>query len=81
MALYSIETKHSSAEVMAQAEVFFGPGGVGLAMESRGDCCLYFEGGGGYVQISVPPSEGKITVEIETREWDYQARQFMAQIH
>jgi hypothetical protein len=81
MALYSVDTKRSREQIMARAKDFFGAPGLGLEMEERGDACLYFSGGGGHVQVTVLECEGKTTVELETREWDYQVQQFMPKIH
>jgi hypothetical protein len=43
-------------------------------------CCFSFAGGGGYVSVTVSAGEKKTTVELETREWDYQVQQFMREI-
>ena len=82
MAVYSVKTKLSPDEVIRRANNFFGEDGLGLEAFERSFCCAYFEGGGGYVLVSVE-SEGdknKTDVELETREWDYDVQEFMRKI-
>jgi hypothetical protein len=67
-------------EVIDRASRFFGSGGVGLRERDRTECCVVFEGGGGYVSISVIDEEGKRKVDVETREWDYHAREFLREL-
>ena len=59
------------------AEAYFGEGGLGLGAAEQSPCCVYFEGGGGYVSVTASVGENKTTVDLETREWDYHVRQFM----
>jgi hypothetical protein len=40
-------------------------------------CCVSFAGGGGYVTISVVEESKLRTVDIETREYEYQAKRFI----
>jgi hypothetical protein len=80
MARYSIETRLSPEEAIQKAAAFFGEGGLGLEMTEQNPCCLYFEGGGGHVLVTASEGEKKTMVVLETREWDYQVRQFMRQI-
>jgi hypothetical protein len=74
---YGIETKLTITEVLDLAEGYFGQGGLGLERTSRDDCCVSFEGGGGHVVVTVIEGE-KTSVDLETREWDYQVKKFMA---
>ena len=74
------ETTHSTDEVMRRASDFFGPKGLGLEEKTRDACCTSFEGGGGYVLVTVAEAEGKRDVDIEAREWDYQAERFLETI-
>ena len=46
----------------------------------RSQCCVYFEGGGGFVRVTASKREKRTGVELETREWDYQVKQFMQEI-
>jgi len=80
MARYSVETKLSAEEIMEKAAGFFGEGGLGLDSVERNPCCVSFEGGGGHVTVTVTEGEKKSMLELETREWDYQVKQFMREI-
>jgi hypothetical protein len=75
---YGMESKLSPEKVLEEAVTFFS-GGLGLELTQQEPCCAQFVGGGGYVSVSV--AEGKKTsVDLETREWDFQVRQFMHKI-
>lgn len=76
MARYGMETKLSPEEVIRRAEGFFGKEGVGLEATERGPCCAHFVGGGGHVSLNVHAGE-KTEVELVTREWDHDVKQFM----
>jgi len=80
MARYSVETKLSSDQAIEKAVAYFGPGGVGLQVTEQASCCAHFEGGGGHVRVTVAAGERRTTVELETREWDYDVKQFMRKI-
>ena len=80
---YEVATKLTSQEAIQRAIAHFGPQGVGLNIVDQNEACLVFEGGGGHVAVTACPGETpqeKTTVELETREWDYAVRQFMAQV-
>ena len=79
MARYSVETTLSPEETVQKAVAYFGEGGLGLDVTDRGPCCARFVGGGGHVLVTTNTGE-KTTVELETREWDYDAKRFMRQI-
>jgi hypothetical protein len=81
MARYSVETKLGPEQTIQKSVSFFGQGGVGLDVTEQGDCCAHFVGGGGHVHVTVAAGERRTTVELETREWDYDVRQFMHKIH
>lgn len=76
----SKKSKKSSEEVIKRAVKFFGPGGYGLKVLEEGSCCANFEGGGGGVNITVTEEKKGSSVDIESREWDYQARAFLEKI-
>jgi hypothetical protein len=80
MARYGKESKHSPAQVMKKALEFFGPGGLGLGIKEEGEDCASFEGGGGHVFVQVCEKGRGSEVDLETREWDYQVKQFMGRI-
>jgi hypothetical protein len=80
MAHYSVETKLSPEEAIEKATTYFGGGGLGLDAVEQNPCCISFEGGGGYVTVTATEGEKRTTIELETREWDYQVKQFMREI-
>jgi hypothetical protein len=80
MARYSVETKKSPEEVIQKAVAHFGEGGLGLSVGAEDVCCVTFVGGGGHVSVAASNEEGKTTVELETREWDYHVKTFMRQV-
>jgi hypothetical protein len=76
---YEVTTLLTPEEALARALTHFGPGGMGLAVTTRTHRSMMFQGGGGYVMITVQP-EVETTLELETREWDHAVQQFMAQV-
>jgi hypothetical protein len=76
----STTSKLSPEEVIKRAVKFFGPGGYKLEVREQGDCCASFEGGGGGVEVTAAAEGKKTTVELTSREWDYQVRQFMEKV-
>ncbi len=82
MKLYSIKTNLSVEEAIAQAVAYFGINGLGLELTYQEECCVYFQGGGGYVTVTATGDEAtkKVTLTLETREWDYHVGQFMRKI-
>ncbi len=72
------KVKGKQKEVLKKAKEFFGPEGKGLTISSEGDCCITFQGTGGFVNVSLYENEpGHIKVRIESREWEYQAKKFL----
>lgn len=81
---YEVTTKLSQQEAIQQAIQHFGPDGVGLEIIDQNAACLIFQGGGGHVTVTACPGDTakvKTRIEIETREWDYAVRQFMARVN
>jgi hypothetical protein len=74
---YGLETKLSTTEVLNRAERYFGEGGLGLEVTSRDECCISLAGGGGHVTVTLTEGD-KTSIDVETREWDYQVKKFMA---
>jgi len=70
------------SQVIDRAVSFFGPGGWGLEVVERAECCARFEGGGGHVFVQAAGGEqGKgSTVSVESQEWEHAAREFLAKI-
>ena len=76
----STQTKLGPEEVIDRASKCFGKGGEGLQETMRNSCCIVFRGGGGFVSISIYDEEKKRTVDVETREFDYQANRFLEKL-
>ena len=64
-------------EIITKASRYFGKGSEGLDEAERGPCCISFSGGGGHVTVTVVEEGDKREVEVETREYEYQAKQFL----
>ncbi len=76
----SAESRLSPQEVTQRAIKFFGPEGHGLEITDQSATCAYFKGGGGGVEVTACTEAKKTNVAITSREWDYQARQFLRSI-
>ena len=74
------KTKLSPEEAIKQAIEFFGPDGYGLEVKDQAPSCAYFEGGGGGVQVTACIEGKQTSVELESREWDYQVKKFIGKI-
>jgi hypothetical protein len=70
-------TKRTPEEAINKAVEFFGPNGYGLKVTQRGPACAYFAGGGGDVLVTACTQKRRTYVDIEAREWEYQAREFL----
>ena len=75
------KTKLNPEEAIKRAVEFFGPGGYGLETKNQTPDCAYFEGGGGGVNVTACTDEKGTSVELESREWDYQVKEFIRKIH
>jgi len=73
-------TKLSTDEVMKRLKEYFGKGGQGLEATEENPYCISYSGGGGYVNATVCVEDGKTKVNLVTQEWEYQAKEFMAQL-
>jgi hypothetical protein len=74
------QTKQTPQEVLAKAAAFFGPGGTGLNVIPRGPRVLEFTGNGNdFVLVQVEPTENGTDIDIQTREWDYDAKRFLSE--
>lgn len=74
-------TKLSPEETLKKAVEFFGPKGLGLEIKDQNTGCATFEGSGGGVFISTCAADKGTSVELESREWDYQVKEFIRTIH
>ncbi len=71
------QTKRKPEDIIVKAVKFFGQEGEQLEEKERTACCVSFEGSGGYVAISVVEESNMRTVDVETREFEYQAKRFI----
>jgi hypothetical protein len=71
-----VKTKLSKEDVKSRVKKFFGEGGQGLRLSDESADCLSFEGGGGYVSVTVSPDGDRTRIDLVTQEWDYQVREF-----
>jgi hypothetical protein len=74
------KTKLKPEDVMARLKKFFGKGGQGLEVAEENPSCVYFSGGGGYVNATVCVEEGKTKVNLVTQEWEHQVKEFLSQL-
>jgi hypothetical protein len=79
MTVYSAGIRVDPAEAIQKAVEFFGPEGLGMEVIEHSDCCAFFRGAGGHVRVRITNGNGA-ALEIETREWDYQVKEFMQRI-
>ncbi len=75
-------SKLTPAEVVDKAVAFFGPGGLGLEVTDRAECCVRLEGGGGYVFVEAAEDKNEkgSLAEVESREWEYHVRRFLERV-
>ena len=71
------QTRLKPADIIKRASDFFGKGGEGLEEKERNPCCISLEGAGGYVAVSVVDEDKHRMVDVETREFEYQVKQFL----
>jgi len=70
-------TRLTPTEIIDKAAAYFGDDGEGLVEKERGMCCVSFEGGGGYVAVSVADDDKRRVVDVESREFEYQVKNFL----
>jgi hypothetical protein len=73
-----VETKLSKEEATKKVKKTFGEGGHGLKLVDESDSCLSFEGGGGYVTVTIEAKGDKTRIDLVTQEWEFQVREFAA---
>jgi len=73
--LYETTTRLAPQDALSAAEHYFHDE-YGLDVGRRGSQALNFEGGGGYVLVSII-KEHPTTLELETREWDATVTHFI----
>ncbi len=70
------KTKLPQEDIIKRAKRFFGEGGLGLKLAEETPQCLTFEGGGGFVTVTLCSEEEQTRVDLVTQEWDFQVKQF-----
>jgi hypothetical protein len=74
------KTNYEPQEVLQKAVDFFKTKG-GLKLEQQSPTMVYLVGGGGHVQVTIEPNtDDKTEVDIQTREWDYDVKQFLKEL-
>ena len=73
-------TKLKPEEVLTKTKAFFGMKGFGLEVKEEDEDHIYLEGGGGGVNVIVSPAAKGAKVDLEAKEWEIQAKNFMASI-
>ncbi|MBM2825573.1 MAG: hypothetical protein HW402_1237 [Dehalococcoidales bacterium] len=73
------KTKLSPEEVIKRAAAFF-TSGYGLKMTEQTPTSVCLEGGGGRVMVTVRTEAKGTSVEVESQEWDRQAREFIKKL-
>ena len=74
------KTKLSQGEIIERAVAFFGSGGYGLEVKDRATGYAYFVGGGGDVEVTALAKAKGASVELVSREWDFQVKEFLGTI-
>ena len=73
----SKKTKKTPEVIVDRAVKYFGKGGLGLDEVEKTKCCLSFSGVGGFVVVSIEDQSKHRIVDIESKEWDYHAKNFL----
>jgi hypothetical protein len=76
----NVRTKRNPDEVVKKALEFFGSGGYALKVTEQSDTCVSFEGGGGGITVTACTDDKGTSVDLETREWEYQVKEFARKI-
>ncbi|MBE0431129.1 MAG: hypothetical protein IBX67_04810 [Dehalococcoidia bacterium] len=73
-------TKSKPEEVVKKALGFFGPDGLGLEVTEQSDTCAYFQREGVYVSITACIDDKGTSVDMVTREFEYQVKEFAGKL-
>jgi len=65
-------------QVIKRAVDFFGSKGLGLIIKEEDKCTVYLEGGGGGVRVFAAEAKKGSKIDVETREWESQVKDFLA---
>ncbi|MDD5288020.1 MAG: hypothetical protein PHY28_02770 [Dehalococcoidales bacterium] len=77
----STDTKLTPEEAIKKAIEFFGTKGYKLKPIEQTATSANFEGGGGFIEVTACADKGKTKVDIMSREWDFQVKEFIKKIH
>ncbi len=77
---YGSSSRLSVEQVLAMAEHFFGPRGLGLRVVGRAPRSLQLAGPPGRVGVRAQPSGGSTEVFLTAEGLDEQARRFMVEV-
>ena len=75
----NVRTKMKPEEVVKKAVKYFGPGGYKMKVVQQTENGAEFEGGGGGVRVTARTDDKGTSVDLETREWEYQVTEFARQ--
>jgi hypothetical protein len=73
-------SKLKPGDVIERAVNFFGPTGLGLKIVEQDKCNAVFEGGGGGVSVTAATIKKGSNIDVETREWESQVKDFLLTI-
>jgi len=76
----STTSRLNPEEVIKRAVKFFGPAGYGLEVREETGNGAAFDGGGGGVEVTASTEGKKTSVELTSREWDYQIKEFVRKV-
>jgi hypothetical protein len=74
------KTRLNPEGAIKRAVAFFGPGGHGLTVTRQSAGYVCFEGGGGEVEVSAEAQGKGASLELVSREWDYQVKEFLCSL-
>ena len=80
MLTIAAKTKMKPDAIIKRAVDFFGPKGYKLRIDGQDATGVTFEGGGGSVSVSITVEGKQTSVELTSREWDYQVKEFVGTI-
>ena len=80
--MLKLETKSklTPEKIVDKLKGFFGEGGLGLDLEEETSQCLTFQGGGGYVTVTLCQEEKKTRIEFVSQEWEIQVKKFTSEL-
>jgi hypothetical protein len=81
MLTLATKTKLKPGDVVKKAVDFFGPKGYKLKVTGQSADSAAFEGGGGGVGVTASIEGKQTSVELTSREWDYQVKEFLGKLH